>query len=100
MADHVPFQRWKIFWWTMKMAIASGHNREDNPELARVYYELAEMGNQALKACEEGQQDAFIEKIESLNGQSVMKQFSNDDLERMLDGTHEDVPEWLRKDRK
>lgn len=94
MARYVPFQKLRIFMWSLKMAGAAGANTESNPQLSAAYRELVELGKQALRACSEGRQDAFIAKLDAL---AIMNR--QDELERMLAGTHEDVPEWLRKDR-
>jgi len=97
MARYVPFQRWRIFWWAMKMAAASGANKESNPAASQAYRELSELGKDALVACRTGQQDVMIARLDALAGRTLVE-YANDELERMLAGTHEDVPEWLKKD--
>lgn len=91
MARKVMFQRWRIFWWAMKMAGRSGANKESNPALSAAYRELAELGKLALLACRDGRQDAFLANLDGLDA-------TDKQLARWLDGKGDDLPEWLRKD--
>jgi hypothetical protein len=92
MAQKVAFQRWRIFFWAMKMAGAAGAHSESDPARSKAYRELAELGKEALRACSAGTQDAFLRKLDLIEAQRASMK-----LDAMLGGTDAEVPEWLRK---
>jgi hypothetical protein len=92
MAQKVAFQRWRIFWWGMKMAGRAGALQEADPARSKAYRELAELGKEALRACSAGTQSAFLRKLDLIEAQSASMK-----LDAMLAGTDSEVPEWLRK---
>jgi hypothetical protein len=63
--------------------------------LAAAYGGLAHLSQAALIAAREGRQEQFLKVLDILD-----QQLLGDSLEGMLDGTADNVPEWLRKDRK
>jgi len=87
------FVRTKLFMFMCKHAWKSGMNKDVNSELHRVHKVLSDLAMECLKALDEDKGDQMLAKLE------VLRLLHGDDneLEAMLNGTHPDVPDWLRK---
>lgn len=92
--QRVFFQRCRLFLFGMSNVWKSG--RAKSYAERDVYTQLAKLASECLRACNEGKQAIMLEKLDTLGGQSLEK-YAQSELERMLAGTHEDVPEWLKK---
>lgn len=95
MAKRVLFQRSRVFLWAMRQALRTGYYTESDPERAQAYRDLAELGKQALYACDAGKQDVMIGKIEFLQDQD-RRNAARKEYEDMMNGTHPDAPDWFR----
>lgn len=97
MTQRVPFQRWRIFLFAMKHAWLAGQAKSRNQlKVFEAHKSLAELGNIAMQAARTGQHNHFLRALDTVK----FSRMDDDELEKMLSGTHKDVPEWLRKDRK
>ena len=91
----VPFQKWRIFWFGLRMVVRASRLKDTNPELALAYSGLAELSQAALVAIREGRQEQFLRTLDLLD-----QMLPGNSLDEMLNGTSQDIPEWLRKPRK
>ena len=91
---YVFMQRWRLFYFGIVEAWRSGASNTEEEKAA--HKELAQLSAECLRACREGKQDLMIQKLDVLAGRTL-DEYAGNELERMLNGTHEDVPEWLRK---
>ncbi|SRR6056297_523832 len=98
MTQRVPFQKWRIFWFALSHAYKAGQAKQSGDMLLyEAHAILAQLGRVALRAANNGTEETFLK---ALDDAEAFFEDVDKDLEAMLDGTHEDVPEWLRKDRK
>ncbi|GEM_PF-4165765 len=88
----VFFQRWRIFLFGMKAAAKTGFAKSEAERKA--YKEIATLAANCLQACNERQQAKMIAQIDTLLQPKVPEKSM---LDALIDGTHEDLPEWLRK---
>ena len=102
----VMFRKWRLFWFgAVHAAEANKAEKAGQAALADAHYTLAAMAQECLKAENAGQGEAKLAQLEELCALRDTKQTlesilgGDDALKRMLDGTHEDVPDWLRKDK-
>ena len=88
----VPFQQLRLYYCGVKFA--SGKNNAKNQAELNAYSDLLALCAECLVAVREGPaaQAAMLTKIETLQNPKGI-----DALEAMLNGTHPDTPEWLRK---
>jgi len=89
----VPFQKARLMLFGFKQAYMAGRYKDSDPVRAAAYIRLAKLSSEAIDAVNSNRQEFFISKLNEFNSRP------ESDLERMLNGTHEDVPEWLRKNR-
>lgn len=98
MTQKVRFQRWRIFLFAMKHAWLAGRAKARNQNhLFEAHESLAKLGSFAFQAAKAGQHQRFLHALDVVDEAANM---TDNELEQMLNGTHKDVPEWLRKDRK
>ena len=88
----IPFQTWRIAWLSIKFAYRGGGAQTTQEKEA--YKGLVKLCEEALKAINAGADvaDRFVLKLDQLIADNERAE-----LKSMLDGTHPDVPEWLRK---
>lgn len=98
MTQRVPFQKWRIFWFAITHAHKASRAKASGDMLRyEAHASLAHLGRAALHAANYGTEETFLRALDEAN---ALFGDVDKDLDSMLDGTHEDVPEWLRKDRK
>jgi hypothetical protein len=86
MTKKVPFQRFRILWFGLCMVYHAARSQKTNPQLSLAYTSLAELAELALHATTLGKQEQFLRNL--------------DHLEQMFDGNYDNIPDWLKKDRK
>lgn len=102
----VMFRKWRLFWFGAHHAYKAGHAEHNGQHnLADAHKTLAAMAKECLTAENNGQGEMKLRQLEELCALSDTKSVLNDiledsDFKAMLDGTHDNVPEWLRKDKK
>lgn len=96
--NNVPFQKLRITWFGLKYAFLSGLIRDKNPVLGEIYRGHAMLAESALKAIRLGRQEKFLEELDRMMDRNL-DEYIDKELKLMQEGRHEDVPEWLRKDR-
>jgi hypothetical protein len=89
----VRFQGWRLFFFGMKCAVKGAVVK--NKDVAEAYVDLANLAADCMKACTAGTRAKaiMIRKLDVLLETTPQK----DELQAMLDGTHKNVPDWLRK---
>lgn len=90
MARKVFFQKTRLFFFGIGQSFKFGRARD--PALKDAHKELVRLSEECIRACEKGQQDMMIAKLDVLLEQGKKKEY-----ESIINGTHPDVPEWWDK---
>lgn len=92
MAKRVLFQKLRLTYFGAKMAGRAAIFEDEHPDVAAAYKYLSDLTKSAISHCRHGKQDQFLAELDQIE----MRQAKNE-LDAMLDGKSDELPEWLKK---
>lgn len=94
MTNSVPFQKWRLFWFSLRHAYRAGFYRESDPHRYQAHFLLAKLGTVALQAAKRDEQAEFLRTFDRITQEFDQKKTTN------TNESQDQEPDWVKKYRK
>jgi hypothetical protein len=82
MASKVFLQKWRLFFFSLKMAYKAAEYEKINADVSRIYMGLVAVSDLAYRACLAGRQAEFLKNLENLSSDEFLDVLVKHSLER------------------